>query len=153
MCRMPKSVLSSESLVIPNASGWLKSFEINPNLLIDDMVQNILANHLADVLGVALGLHQDHKYEVMRRLEDVLIHSPDLALGFLKHTDLLIMVAYETLINRPPTLTQPLTPLNRHTTQRPHVTTWNRVFQLSTHIQPLIQPLIHHRYVNQHDVN
>jgi len=146
---MNKFVLSSGSLVIPNASGWLKTFEINPNLLIDDMVQNILAEHFADVLKVALRLHKVHKYEVMGRLEDILIHSPDLALGFLHHPDLLIIVAYETLINRPPTLTQPRTLFNRRPTQRPHVITWNRWLPTLTHIQPLIKPLIHHRY----DVN
>ena len=140
---MHKFVLSSGSLVIPNSSEWLRTFEINPDLLIDGMVQNILAEHFADVLEVALRLHKVHKYEVMGRLEDVLIRSPDLALGFLHHPDLLIIVAYETLINRPPTLTQPRTLFNRHPTPRPHVITWNRWLPTLTHIQPLIQSLIH----------
>ena len=146
---MNKFVLLPGSLVIPNASGWLQMFEIDPDLLINCMMQNILAYHLADVLEVALRLHKVHKYEVMGRLEDVLIRSPDLALGFLHHPDLLIIVAYETLINRPPTLTQPRTLFNRRPTPRPRVITWNRWLPTLTHIQPLIKPLIHHRY----DVN
>jgi hypothetical protein len=98
---MPQPVLS-----IPNALEWIKSLEMNPAILSDDgMTQNILAEIFSNTLGVALGLHQNQKYQLIRPIENLLMQSPSLALGFLRYPESLFVVVYDVLVLQPPALT------------------------------------------------